>query len=69
MPQLKLTALRSGVPIGFMAALGAFRHAESMGAPGEVRLGWAPHAGQWCAVLETENAVSGDALAQFSLSG
>lgn len=65
MPRLKLTALKSGVPIGFMAALGTFRHANSMPELGIVKLGWTPHGGQWCAVLETSNEVSADELVQM----
>jgi hypothetical protein len=60
LPQLRLTALKSGVPIGFMAALGAFRHANAMPELGLVKLGWAPHGGQWRAVLETSNDVSAE---------
>ncbi len=65
MPQLRLTALKSSVPIGFMAALGAFRHANAMPQLGLVKLGWKPHCGQWCAVLEISNEVSADGLVQL----
>lgn len=62
MPQISLTGLKSGVPIGFMAALGAFRHAAKMDALGGVKLGWTPHGGQWCALLQTERPVDADGL-------
>jgi hypothetical protein len=65
MPQLTLMALKSSVPIGFMAALGAFRHANAMPALGLVKLGWKPHGGQWCAVLEISNEVRADGLVQL----
>lgn len=65
MPQIKLTGLKSGVPIGFMAALGAFRHASNMDDLGRVKLGWAPSGGQWCAVLETEKPVDADGLSKL----
>jgi hypothetical protein len=65
MGRTKLTALKSSVPIGFMAALGAFRHASSMPELGTVRLGWEPYGGQWCAVLETANEVSAEELVQL----
>src|ERR1019366_10635547 len=60
MPQIKLVALKSSVPIGFMAALGTFRHAQTMADLGAVKLGWTPMGGQWCAVLETSNEVGAD---------
>lgn len=63
MAQVKLTALRSDVPIGFMAALGTLRHASAMPELGTVKLGWTASGGRWCAVLETANDVSADALA------
>lgn len=65
MPQIDLTALKSSVPIGFMAALGAVRHANAMPELGAVKLGWKPHGGQWCAVLETSNEVTADGLVQL----
>ena len=65
MPELRLTALKSGVPIGFMAALGAFRHANSMSELGSVKLGWKPHGGQWCAVLEISNEASANGLVRL----
>ena len=65
MPQIKLTALKSGVPIGFMAALGTFRHACLMPELGAVKLGWAPYGGQWCAALETANPISADRLVEL----
>jgi hypothetical protein len=51
-----------------MAALGAFRHANAMPELGLVTLGWKPHGGQWCAVLETSNAVSADGFVQLLVS-
>ena len=65
MAQIKLTALKSGVPIGFMAALGSFRHASKMSEFGEVKLGWTPHGGQWCALLQTDERVEADGLAKL----
>lgn len=65
MPQLRLTPLKSSVPIGFMAALGAFRHANATPELGVVKLVWTPHGGQWCAALETSNAVSEEGLVQL----
>src|SRR4051812_31161561 len=65
MPQIKLSGLKSSVPVGFMAALGAFRHAHTMAVLGEVKLGWRPMGGQWCAVLETSNEVSEDRLVEL----
>jgi len=65
MAQVKLTALKSGVPIGFMAALGAFRHATETPELGTVRLGWTASGGQWCAVLETSNSVSADRMVEL----
>src|ERR1035438_10402737 len=53
MAQIRFTGLKSGLPIGFMAALGAFRQAAHMPELGTVELAWTPHAGQWCAVLHT----------------
>jgi hypothetical protein len=55
--RIELTGLKSGVPIGFMAALGAFRHTEHIGELGGVKLAWAPCGGQWCAVLHTSEAI------------
>ena len=60
MPEIVLTALKSGVPIGFMAALGTLRHANAMGELGAVKLRWKPHGGQFCAVLETSQNVNHD---------
>jgi hypothetical protein len=65
MPKIELTGLKSGVPIGFMAALGAFRHASAMDELGRVKLGWTAYGGQWCPLLLTENAVDADALARL----
>ena len=65
MPEIELTGLKSGVPIGFMAALGVFRHASAMDELGAVKLGWTPYGGQWCALLFTEKAVDADGLAKL----
>jgi DNA-binding ferritin-like protein len=48
-----------------MAALGAFRHANAMPELGVVKLGWEPHGGQWCAVLEVSNEIGADGLVQL----
>ena len=57
MNRIDLTGLKSGTPIGFMAALGTFRHAERIGELGGVKLAWIPHGGQWCAALHTEESI------------
>src|SRR5580658_5705107 len=49
--RIELAGLKSGVPIGFMAALGTFRQAERIGELGQVKLAWTPYGGQWCVVL------------------
>src|SRR5580692_5439621 len=67
MSRIELTGLKSGTPIVFMAALGAFRQASRIGELGGVRLAWTPHAGQWCAVLNTEEAVEFDAFVRLFL--
>jgi hypothetical protein len=66
--QIRLTGLKSGVPIGFMAALGTFRHAAHIAELGTVELGWAPHAGQWCAVLHITEPVDSEMLAGLLLT-
>jgi hypothetical protein len=48
-----------------MAALGAFRHADTMPELGLVKLGWKPYGGQWCAVLEISNEVSAHGLVEL----
>lgn len=48
-----------------MAALGTFRHANSMPELGTVKLGWALHGGQWCAELETSYEVSAGGLVEL----
>jgi len=65
MPQIKLVALKSSVPMGFMAALGTFRHAHDMAELGVVKLGWTSMGGLWCAVLDTSNEVSADQLVRL----
>ena len=62
MGELRLTGLKSGVPIGFMAALGAFRHTAAMPELGGVKLKWTPYAGQWCATLVMGSEVGPDEL-------
>jgi hypothetical protein len=56
--EIRLAALKSGVPMGFMAALGAFRHAVQMPELGGVKLKWEPYAGQWRATLVTGSEVN-----------
>jgi hypothetical protein len=51
--ELCLSGLRSSVPLGFMAAIGAFRHASSMPELGEVKLKWTRFRGDWRAALVT----------------
>ncbi len=65
MSELRLTGLKSGVPIGFMAALGAFRHAAAMPELEGVKLKWTPYAGQWCATFVTGNEVEPDELVRL----
>ena len=64
MGEIRLTGLKSGVPIGFMAALGTFRHVMEMPELGEVKLFWTPYAAQWCAALSIDGEVSEDSLAR-----
>jgi CRISPR-associated endonuclease/helicase Cas3 len=54
---IKLTGLKSGVPIGFMAALGTLRQAAQISELGMVKLAWTPFAGQWCAVLDSSETL------------
>ena len=68
MPVIELTGFKAGVPIGFMAALGAFRHATQMTELGAVRLAWKPYAGQWCAVLETAEDIDADVFVTMLLN-
>lgn len=68
MPQIELTGLQSGLPIGFMAALGVFRHALCMEDLGTVKLGWSSHGNGWCALLQTEKILDEDVLASLLLS-
>lgn len=65
MGEIRLTGLKSGIPIGFMAALGAFRHATQMPELGEVKLRWTPYAGQWCAALVTTANVDDGGLVRL----
>lgn len=63
MSDIHLSGLRAGTPIGFLAALGAFRHAADMDEPlGEVRLHWARKGNEWSAVLVTERAIEAESL-------
>lgn len=63
MSEICLSALRAGTPIGFLAALGAFRHAgqftESLG---DVRLRWSRKGSEWSAVLVTERDTDAETL-------
>lgn len=60
MSEILLTGLRAGTPIGFLAALGAFRHATEMtDVLGNVRLSWANRGGEWLARLTADG--NGDA--------
>jgi hypothetical protein len=65
--QIKLTGLKSGAPIGFMAALGTFRQAAHICELGRVKLAWTPHGGQWCAVLLTTESVDSETFVKLLL--
>jgi hypothetical protein len=65
MAELSLTGLKSGAPIGFMAALGAFRHAVAMPELGGVKLKWTPYSGQWCATFVTGNEIAPEDLVRL----
>jgi hypothetical protein len=67
MGQIELTGLKSGVPIGFMGALGTFRHAAHIRELGRVELEWIPYGGQWCAVLHTTESVGFDTFLKLLL--
>ena len=67
MNRIELTGLKSGTPIGFMAALGAFRQAERIGELGAIKLAWTPHGGEWCATLHTGEAIEFEALVKLLL--
>jgi len=67
-PQIKLTGLQSGLPIGFMAALGVFRHSLRMEDLGTVKLGWSSHGNGWCALLQTEKILDEEGLAALILN-
>src|ERR1700733_5659579 len=67
MAQIRFTGLKSGLPIGFMAALGAFRQAAHMSELGTVELAWAPRAGQWCAVLHMSEPVEPEMFVRLLL--
>ncbi len=52
MSEIKLRALSAGTPIGFLAALGAFRHTSQMTEQlGNVRLRWERKGSAWSAIL------------------
>ncbi len=58
MSEIVCTGLTAGTPIGFLAALGTFRHAAEMPATlGEVQMRWVKRGSQWCAALLTQNHV------------
>lgn len=67
MSEICLSALRAGTPIGFLAALGAFRHAGQMSEHfGQVRLRWSRKGSGWSAVLVTDREADAESLlAQF----
>jgi hypothetical protein len=61
--EIQLTGLQAETPIGFLAALGAFRHTTQMpGQLGDVRLRWQRAGNRWCAALVTECEVSTETL-------
>ncbi|MCC6393273.1 MAG: hypothetical protein IT167_21920 [Bryobacterales bacterium] len=66
MSDIPLKGLRAGTPIGFLAAMGAFRLAvERREQLGEVRLRWERETGDWHAVFVTEKAASGETLLEL----
>ena len=63
MSEVLLTGLRARTPIGFLAALGAFRHASKMSDEfSGVRLRWIRRGGEWIASFVTERDVNEEAL-------
>ena len=63
MSEISLSALRAGTPIGFLAALGAFRHASQMSEHmGEARLRWAKLGSEWSAVLVTARDIDPESV-------
>jgi hypothetical protein len=61
--EICFTGLKAGTPIGFLAAIGAFRHVSEMSdAFGGVRLRWAKTGNEWSAGLVTERDVDDAAL-------
>jgi hypothetical protein len=67
MNRIELTGLKSSTPIGFMGALGAFRHAERLDELGGAKLTWTPHGGQWCAALHTAEPIESEAFVKLLL--
>lgn len=51
MAEIVLTGLPGDAALGFLAALGALRHAATVAGWDPVTLHWAPHSGQWRPVL------------------
>ncbi len=66
MNEIPLKGLQAGTPIGFLAAMGAFRHVVEMREQlGEVRLLWERETTDWHAVFVTEKGTSGEALLEL----
>ncbi|MGC2657724.1 MAG: hypothetical protein WA324_07080 [Bryobacteraceae bacterium] len=63
MSEIVLTGPRAGTPIGFLAAIGAFRHASVMSSKlGDPRLAWTHRAGEWFATLAFDADLSSEAF-------
>jgi hypothetical protein len=66
MCEIVCTGLKARTPIGFLAALGTFRHSVLMKAElGDVRLGWTKRGSEWCATLTTQKEVQPAELIQL----
>ena len=65
MNEIRLTGLKAGHPLGFLAALGVFRHATTLSGGAAVTLHWTPSAGHWCPVLRRQEPWNADQLVQL----
>lgn len=58
--EIPLTGINGASPLGFLAALGAFRATQEMNAGSTVRLSWRPSGGSWQPVLHTSAFAAAD---------